>query len=167
MTYLIDDVVNGVVTTRDATPEEAADIDARKASAFSNYKADCVGSIDDDADDIRRAVLGARTTEYQQAETDADNFKTAGYTGTVPDSVQSWLNAKNAVGANWTAQQAADDILTTASQWRSAQTQIRFNRLLRKEQAKAAPTQVDLDTAMSAWRTFRDQMRSQLGLPPV
>lgn len=129
--------------------------------------------IDADADAIRHDVLGFRTTEYQMALKDAQAFQAAGFVGTVPPGVQSWLDAKTAVGATtttgvaWTAQYAAQDILNTGASWQNAEESIRSNRLLRKEQAKVAATQAALDTTMTSWSGFVSSIRSQLGLPPA
>jgi hypothetical protein len=121
--------------------------------------------IDAQADEIRNAVLGGRTTEYQAAEADAQAFKAAGYSGTVPPGVKSWLDAKTAVGAGWTAQQCADDILATAASWRAAQDAIRANRLLRKLQVEAATTQAGIDAALAAWGVFTSAVKVELGIP--
>lgn len=137
---------------------------AEIAAALDSNRRAAIASIDADADAIRNAVLGGRTTEYQQAEADAQAFKTSGYAGTPPQGVQSWLDAKNAVGAGWTAQQSADDILATAAQWKAAQEAIRAHRLLRKEQVRVATTQAPIDTALAAWAAFRSQIRADLGL---
>lgn len=120
--------------------------------------------IDGDADNIRRAVLGERATEYQTAYSEASAFKNAGYTGTVPPTVQSWVDAKAAGGVTWIAQQAADDILATAAQWTSAQYSIRANRLKAKEQAKAATDAVGVNAALAAWSAFVAGIKTQLGV---
>lgn len=127
--------------------------------------AGAVLKIDADADAIRHEVLGGRTTEYQMALADAQAFQAAGFAGTVPPGVQSWLDAKTAVGAGWTAPQAAQDILDTGAAWDGAQNAIRSNRLLRKEQSKVAAASADLDAALTAWAGFVTAIRPQLGLP--
>ena len=72
-------------------------------------------NIDVEADIIRTRVVGdpVRVFEYQWAETEANAYKAAGYTGTVPVSVSSWATAKG-----WTPQQACDDILGLPPQCR-------------------------------------------------
>lgn len=114
--------------------------------------------IDADTDALYGAVLGNRAQEYALAETDAQAYKTAGYTGTAPSSVQSWATAKG-----WMPAQAADNILLTAAQWRGAQTVIRASRLARKEEVRLADA-AGIDKAMLAWAEFVAYMRSQLGL---
>lgn len=122
-----------------------------------------VDLINTDADAIYAAVLGYRAEEYTAAADQAAAFKTAGYAGDVPDSVSSWATAKG-----WTNQQATDDILTTSDAWQSARANIRAARLLRREQVRAADGNAAAqETAMAAWRTFRDGVRVQLGLPAV
>ncbi len=54
-----------------------------------------------------------RDQEYRLAEKEAGEFKARGYAAPVPGTVQSWL-ANNDQGLT-TAQQAADNILATAS----------------------------------------------------
>jgi hypothetical protein len=128
----------------------AANTTARKAGALAG--------IDADTDAIYGAVLGNRAEEYTLAANEAQAFKTAGYTGTVPASVQSWATAKS-----WTATQAADDILLTAAQWVGAQSAIRAQRLLRKEQVRAATDAAGITAAMAAWAGFVAAIRGQLG----
>lgn len=120
---------------------------------------DCLVKIDADADAIYGAVLGNRSSEYEQANIDAVAFKGAGYTGPVPGSVQSWATAKG-----WTATQAADNILATAAQWIAAQSAIRASRLGCKEQVRNATDGVGIATAMAAWAAFVTAIRGQLGL---
>jgi hypothetical protein len=112
--------------------------------------------IDSDTDVIYRAVQGDRGAEYALAETDAIAYTEAGYTGTVPASVASWAAAKGQTGA-W----AAQSILATATQWRGAQSAIRANRLLCKEQAKVVE---NLATVEAEWRDFVALIRTALGL---
>lgn len=121
--------------------------------------AELLKKIDSDVDSIYGSVLGNRSNEYAQANADAQFFKSAGYAGTVPGSVQSWATAKS-----WTATQAADDILTTAAQWVGAQSAIRAARLLRKEQVRNAPDAATINTTMAAWAGFVAYIRGQLGI---
>lgn len=118
-----------------------------------------LSTIDADTDAIYGAVLGNRAEEYTLAATEAQAYKAAGYTGTVPGSVQSWATAKS-----WTATQAADDILLTASQWVGAQSAIRAQRLLRKEQVRTATDAAGITAALTAWAGFVAYMRGQLGI---
>lgn len=114
--------------------------------------------IDATADAIYAAALGNRATEYAEAEAQATEYKTAGYTGTVPAYVQAWATATGK-----TAQWAADDILATAATWRTAQTAIRAQRLICKQHAKAATTQSALDAVAVQWGAFVAQVKVQLG----
>lgn len=108
--------------------------------------------IDVDVDAIYAAAIGNRTTEYTEAEVEALAYKEAGYTGVVPDSVTSWANPKK-----WTPTQAADDILSKATQWRSAAKAIRASRLNQKELAREAFDSLDVngfETAVAQWNGF-------------
>lgn len=115
--------------------------------------------IDADTDALYGAVLGNRAEEYTLAATEAQAYKTAGYTGTVPSSVQSWATAKN-----WTPTQAADDILLTAARWTGAQSAIRAQRLMHKEQVRTAADDAARGAVMLAWAGFVSYMRGQLGI---
>lgn len=123
-----------------------------------------IARIDAEADAVREAVLGGRATEYQEAYEQARAYAAAGYAGTVPDDVASWLTAKNAFGAAWTPRQAADDILGTGAAWLHAQSLIRGARLYRKEQIRAAIDADGIHAAMVAWDGFMQQLRAQLGV---
>lgn len=118
-----------------------------------------VMQIDADTDIIYGTMLGNREQEYTLAETDASAYKAAGYSGTVPASVQCWATAKA-----WTARQAADDILATAAAWRSAQASIRAQRLTSKEAVRAAVDAAGVNTAMTTWAVFVATIRGQLGI---
>jgi len=98
-------------------------------------KAELIADIDKQADALRLAIVGdpLRVEEYRVAREEAAAFIAAGYTGTVPNSVQSWASAKG-----WTAKQAADDIATTAQQWSNALYAIRSIRLTGKELIRGA-----------------------------
>ena len=112
--------------------------------------------IDADTDAIYGAVQGNRGPEYQLAEMDATAYKAAGYSGSVPASVQSWATAKGQT-ATW----ATDDILTTAAAWRGAQAAIRSNRLARKEAARVA---TDLAPIAAQWNGFVTYIKTALGI---
>lgn len=131
---------------------------------FADKKAAAILRIDADADAIRRAVVGERATEYQLAYDESAKFKAAGYVGTVPPTVQSWVDAKAAGGVMWTAQQAADDILLTAAQWTGAQNSIRANRLKAKEQARVAGDAAGVESVLASWAAYVTAIRQQLGV---
>ena len=113
--------------------------------------------VDADVDAIYAAAIGNRATEYSEAEAQANAFKSAGYAGTAPAYVASWL-ANNTKGFS-TAQQAADDIIAQANAWRGAAASIRANRLLAKKNITT-----DVTTAMAQWNGFVTVIRGQLGL---
>lgn len=101
------------------------------APTLQDLKATLCVSIDSSADAVYIAIGGpspGRLAEYQQAQTEANAFKAAGYAGMVPPTVQCWATAKG-----WTGQQACDDILTTAAQWLGALQAIRSARLMGKQ----------------------------------
>lgn len=129
---------------------------AESARVLTAARANLIRQIDADTDAIYRAVQGDRAMEYVLAESDAKAYKAAGYTGTVPDSVASWASAKGQT-ATW----ATDDILTTATGWRQAQSAIRATRLTCKEQARAA---TDLAPVVAQWAGFLMTVKAALGV---
>jgi hypothetical protein len=116
-------------------------------------------SIDRDVDAIYGSVLGNRSTEYQLAEQDAQNYARAGYEGTVPQSVLVWAQVKD-----WTTIKAADDILLQAAQWRTAQATIRATRLQHKETVRVSKTVAGQNTVMNSWSQFIVVLKTQLGI---
>lgn len=111
-------------------------------------KAALCADVDATADAVYVVIGGpspGRLAEYRQAKDDATAFKADGYTGTVPSTVACWAQAQN-----WTAQQAADDILSTATAWENALSAIRSARLLGKASVNAA---ADADAANAAAAT--------------
>lgn len=130
-----------------------------KENALTNEIAALIRQIDADADAIYTAALGQRATEYAQAEAEAQAFKDAVYSGAVPVYVQAWAGATGN-----TAQWAADDILSTATAWRTAQASIRANRLARKTEAREAADFDALTEIKAAWETFLVAIRAQLGM---
>lgn len=129
------------------------------AANLATLKTNSVLSIDREVDAIYLSALGNRGPEYTDAEQAAQAYADAGYTGTVPDAVQSWATAKG-----WTATQAANDILAAAGQLRAAKSAIRAARLLRKEQVRAAADGAAVATAMAQWTGFVTAIKAQLGL---
>lgn len=126
------------------------------ARVLTAARAALIRQIDADTDAIYRAVQGDRAMEYLQAEQEARQFKKDGYTGDVPDSVESWASAKGET-ATW----ATDDILTTARGWRQAQASIRSTRLACKEQARAAN---DVAPVAAQWAGFLVTVKAALGV---
>jgi len=129
------------------------------AAPLVDQQTAAIKRIDADVDAIYRDVVGNRQTEYDLAESDAQAYKAAGYTGTALESVQSWADAKKK-----TAQWAADDILMTATLWRRAQAAIRSNRLMRKEEVRNASKPAGVDTALATWAEYVVQTRTELGI---
>jgi hypothetical protein len=139
-----------------ATPRTATDL----AAKLETEKANFVYQIDADTDSIIRAVIGERASEYELAEKEATSYKAAGYPATpVPGSVSSWATAKG-----WTNTAAADNILATATGWRTAQATIRADRLLRKQHAVDAVDVTALDGVKASWAAFLVTIKGQLGL---
>ena len=133
---------------------------AAAAAAFPNAKTAFVIQVDADTDAIVQGVIGHRTSEYELAEKEANDYKTAGYPASpVPSSVSAWAAAKG-----WTNTQAADDIIATATGWRTAQASIRANRLSHKENARNAADVTALDTVKASWATFLTTIKGQLGV---
>jgi hypothetical protein len=118
--------------------------------------ADLISIIDSGADSIVHAVVGERTEEYRIAESEAMAYRDGGYAGEIPLSVESWANPKK-----WTGQQAADNILATAAQWRSAQAGIRKERLAHKERARNGE---DAAAVLASWLAFAKALRTKLGV---
>jgi len=115
--------------------------------------------IDTDVDALIRKVIGERTSEYELAEKEANAYKAAGYTGTVPGSVSAWATAKS-----WKPKVAADSIIATAAAWRSAQASMRATRLLSKEQARVAVDVTALDAIKVQWDEFMVALKLQLNV---
>jgi hypothetical protein len=105
--------------------------------SLGQIRAALLGRIDAAADAARLAVAGdpLRAAEYQIAETEAKAYQAGGYSGDCPPSVKSWAEAKN-----WTAKQAADNILAEAAAWSAALYAIRDARLKAKEGVRNALT---------------------------
>lgn len=129
------------------------------AEILAEAKLAFVKSVDTDVDRIYRDALGDRGPEYTLAEQEAKAYKAAGYSGTVPESVQAWADAKGQT-ATW----ATDDIVTQATQWRSAQSAMRTKRLAEKEAGRAATTLVQLDLVRARWDAFVTYIRGLLSI---
>lgn len=129
------------------------------SATIADVKANAIKQIDADVDAIYGAVVGNRQSEYDAADVAAQTYKAAGYAGTVPAMVQSWADAKA-----WTPKQAADDILATAANWRTAQANIRANRLACKESVRNATTAETIESDLVEWGAFVTGMRTALGV---
>lgn len=144
----------------EATDDELnAAFPQRAGAILPGLKANAIKSIDADVDAIYAAVIGNRQSEYDAAETDTNAYKAAGYTGTVPASVQAWATAKKQ-----TAKWAADDILATSGNWRAAQADIRANRLARKEDVRNAADPAAVSAVLNTWSDYVKQTRTSLGI---
>lgn len=133
------------------TTDSAASLAAKISTAVKRMTAD--------TDALIAAVIGNRGDEYILAEKEATAFALAGYTGPVPESVQSWMDAKG-----WTATAAADDILAMATAWRAAQRALRSHRQLRQEQSRNAADAAGVDAALAQWAGFLTAIKGQLGV---
>ena len=133
--------------------------DTANGAVFATAKAAFIAQVDGDVDAIYAAVVGNRSDEYNAANDDAQAYKTAGYTGAVPATVQSWATAKG-----WTATQATDDILAAAVRLTTLRNTIRSARLLRKEQARSAVDPAALATVSATWTATVAAIRTSAGL---
>ncbi|MEZ0190757.1 phage tail protein [Ralstonia solanacearum] len=116
----------------------------RKAALLVALKQRLCDQLDAAADAVRLAVVGdpLRAVEYQRASDEALAYRAAGYSGGVPPSVQSAVDAKGE-----TAQQAADAILTMHAAWNAALYDIRTLRLKGKEAIRSAASDDIADDA--------------------
>lgn len=138
------------------TEEEIA---AMQAQMFTMMRSSLTVQIDAEVDAIYERATGNRQFEYTEAERQALAYKDAGYTGTVPAYVASWVTASGK-----TATAATNDILSQAGAWRAAAGAMRAARLGHKAQATAATTQAALDAVRASWVTTIGQIRAALGL---
>ena len=91
--------------------------------------------IDEVADTQRLKLMAsaARGFEYQYAMSDAQAFRAAGYAGAVPETVTAWATAMN-----WSAQQAADNVIASGDAMIGAMQFLRTVRLQGKSAVAAA-----------------------------
>lgn len=115
--------------------------------------------IDADVDALYARVIGNRAAEYEQAEREALAYADKSFIDPVPPMVQAWASAKS-----WTGERAAKDIIAQAGAWRGAQTQIRTQRLLRKEQIRTAVSDDVVHAAVAAWGEAFGQIKKMLGM---
>lgn len=151
--------LGGMVREGGALVFDAERAAASNAGAMQQAIVAFVRRVDADVDAIYAAAVGNRGPEYDQAALDAAAFKAASYVGTAPASVASWAAAKG-----WTEKVAADDILLAAGRLAQARDAIRVARLLRKEQARAAPGLAALGLIEQTWAGFVAAIRAQLGV---
>jgi len=145
-----------------AMPEwEAPPLDGLREAA--------INAIDAAGEALRLAVINrmpTQTEEYRQALTQAQSWKAAGYPETeespAPADVTSWAMARWRDG--WTARQAADDILSTASAWTAILSKIRLLRLLNKQDVLHAATPEEVAAISADMAADMQAMAQSLGL---
>ena len=115
--------------------------------------------VDALADAARTLVVGdpVRVKEYEMALTEATAYKNAGYTGTVPRTVDAWARAKT-----WTPQQAADDILVASGKWYEILYRLRDLRLNAKEALKIQTTEADVAVLFNTYQNNIRLLMSQM-----
>lgn len=123
--------IDGVLQqrTREASPDEQAEIDARRAAPLD--RAAALGAIDDAVADI----YGRYTrfdVEYAERELQARDFKAAGYTGAVPPRVADF-----ATPAGMDPAMATDRIIGQADALRAAMGELSALRMRKYEVLRA------------------------------
>jgi hypothetical protein len=115
------------------------------------YRDAAIAQVDRACDAARLRVVEdpVRVWEYEKSQQQAQAYADAGFTGDVPRYVAAWQKAK--WRQNWTAQQAAQDILATAAPWEEALIAIRELRLGVKEDLRASTTQADIDSILAGF----------------
>lgn len=126
---------------------------ARETATLEQVQVRTIADIDIFADAARLSVVGdaARIKEYERAQAGAEAYRDAGFTGDVPPGVASWAYAKRR--NNWTAQQAAEDILAASARWYDALDGIRALRLDAKEGVRSAVTNEEVAATAATFRT--------------
>lgn len=107
--------------------------------------------IDVSCGNVRSSIISKGdfiSEEYRVAYDEAVAFKAAGYTGTVPMSIQTWMD----VTGN-TAQWVTDDIITTRNQYVGFLNDVRDLRLKSKAAVDGASTPDELQTTMQTFNT--------------
>jgi hypothetical protein len=125
--------------------ELVAPIPPTQAVQLATLQVSLCAQIDGAADQVYIAIGGpspGRLAEYQQANADAQAFKAAGYTGTVPATIACWVTA-----SGMTTQAATDNIIATAAAWISVLENIREARLIGKKNVNTATNTADAQAA--------------------
>jgi len=146
-------LVGNVVQTKEVVALSEEELSAKLALRVEAL----VLSVDANVDTIYRAVIGDRAVEYERAATEAKAYAAAGFTGTVPPYVATWVAA-----SGFTPQAATENILAQSAAWESAALALRQYRLQAKAQLRAATTTADVDAAMLSWNSFLVYIQSQL-----
>ena len=117
---------------------------------LADIKADALRTVDGLADHMRRELLGdsLRSIEYDLTAAEARAYMTAGYTGEVPPTVQSWADA-----AGLSPRDATDSILARADRWRRVVYDIRHTRLRAKEAVRDAADRNVVETVVGQLKT--------------
>lgn len=126
-----------------------------KLTIGNDFKDTLQAVIDKAADDARLAVVGnsVRMAEYNRAQAHAEQYRDQGYEGDVPASVASWALAKN-----WSAEEAAKDIIRASVQWIACLDMIRQLRLVAKEEIKLVATKAEADVIYAGYSATLSQL---------
>lgn len=122
-------------------------------------KAQFKESVDVTCGNVRAGVVSKGSfveEEYRVAYDEAVLFKTAGYVGTVPMSVQTWADVSNN-----TAEWAADDIIATRNQYVSLLNAVRDLRLRSKAAIDTATTPEELLATFNAFNQAVSNIQTQ------
>lgn len=129
-------------------------------SDFDTYRSRVILLVDSDVDLIYKQVIGNRAPEYEVAERDALDFAAAEFLGDPPASVVDWADIKG-----WTPQQAAENIIVMATQWRHLSTAVmRPTRLRTKEQLRQTTTSDEVTVILSVWQATMAAWKQVLGI---
>jgi hypothetical protein len=145
------------------------DVIVWEASPLPACQARALQQIDAAGEALRLAVVNQmtmQTEEYRQALQQAQAWRAAGYPETeeqpAPPDVVSWAVAK--WRNSWTAQQAADDILATATLWATVISTVRTLRLANKEDVRHADDTTSINAIVADMRADMRMLAQQLGL---
>ena len=125
---------------------------------LDTYAKQALMVVDGSSDALVTAVIGRRDTEYLMAEKQAQAYIDANYKGNTFPYVDSWAQAKG-VDQKW----AADNIIETAANWRTVQSDMRAKRLKAKEDIRNATSIDSVDQIVNQWRKYIDIITKQLG----
>jgi len=131
----------------------------KEAALLSDKKVGSLAHIDQINDTIVDMVIGRRDTEYLMAEKQAQAYIDANYEGDTYPYVDSWAQAKKS-DQKW----AADNIIETANNWRTLQSDMRAKRLKAKEGIRSASTLDAVDEIVNQWHNYIDIIKQQLGV---
>lgn len=123
------------------TPKPGATLEQLKDAAIK--------VVDSVSDAARESLVGnpLRSVEYQITAAEAQAYKDAGYTGSLPRSVAIWAAVKGISG-----QAAADSILSKAAAWNQVLYDVRDARLRAKDAIRAASDAAAIEATVSELR---------------